>query len=65
LLLLLSAEVAAIAEIAAAGVQVKSLSTVIRTLPALAGWMFRMERYREAATAFDLRASFLSLRFQI
>jgi hypothetical protein len=64
--LLLSAEVAAIAEIAAAGVQAKSLFTVIRTLPALRDGRFGWSAIeRQAATAFDLRASSLSLRFQI
>jgi hypothetical protein len=58
--LLLSAEVAAIAEIAAAGVQAQRPAHCHPAIARQTGGE-RMERYREAATAYYLRVSFLSV----
>jgi hypothetical protein len=55
---LLSAEVAAIAEIAAAGVQAEKPAHCHPVVAQRAHE--RMERYREAVTAFYLRVFFLS-----
>jgi len=58
--LLLSAEVAAIAEIAAAGVQAKNLFTVIWTLPALRDGRFGWSAIeRQPPRSIFARPSFL------